>query len=47
MVGGGGLSLGKKMKNEVREKMKEGKEKRRKITEKTGEKAIKMHLFGS
>ena len=48
MVSGEGMaSRGKKMKLGVREeKMKKGKEKRRKITLKKGEKALKMYLFG-
>ena len=37
---------GKKYNLGVREKMKKGKEKRRKITLKKGEKALIMHLFG-
>ena len=43
--GGGNGQLGKK--KELEEKMKKGKEKRRKITLKKGKRALKMHLFGS
>ena len=39
-------SRGKKMKLGVKKKMKKGREKRRKITLKKGEEALKMHLFG-
>ena len=43
----GGMVAGGKMKNyELREKMKKGKEKGRKMTYKKGKKALKMHLFG-
>ena len=43
--GRGNGQLGKKI-GRLGEKMKTGKEKRRKITLKKGEKALKMHLFG-
>ena len=44
--GGGMASWRKKSKLGFREKMKEGTEKRRKITLNKGEKALIMHLFG-
>ena len=47
MVRGGDDQLGKKKKIWSKgKKMKKGKEKRRKITLKKGNKALKMHLFG-
>ena len=39
------VSWGKNKNEELGEKMKKGKEKRRKITLKKGKKALKMHLF--
>ena len=44
--GWGKASWGKNKNQELGKKMKKGKEKRRKITLKKGEKALKMHLFG-
>jgi len=47
MVGGGGWSLGKKLKNEeLAKKNQKGERKREENNIKMGEKSLKMHLFG-